>query len=382
MTRQTLPTYLNYYECIAAICASTFRQITHSHDKMKTSVIICEFNPLHNGHKRIIDFAKTFSDKVICVMSGNFVQRGMPACCNKFKRATHAVKSGADLVLELPTVYATSSAENFALGGVRIANELQADFLVFGSECGQLTQLEYCAEKLDDENVNAKIREELAKGVSYPKAVWSATGLNVLEKPNNTLAVEYLRALKRTKSKIVPVTIGREDNFNGDAKEFASSTFLRNNPEKRELFCDDFVTADIDDNVEKLYKDFAVRVLSCAEKEHLEKIAGVTEGLHNKIFASCKTQGYDKMLQDVKSKRYTQTKLQRIVLNCVLGITKEAEKQSKILTPKIKVLAVKSSAKTMLAGLENKSDELTKRADRLYCTFDGETPPTKLLIID
>lgn len=349
---------------------------------MKTSVIICEFNPLHNGHKRIIDFAKTFSDKVICVMSGNFVQRGMPACCNKFKRATHAVKSGADLVLELPTVYATSSAENFALGGVRIANELQADFLVFGSECGQLPQLEYCAEKLDDENVNAKIREELAKGVSYPKAVWSATGLNVLEKPNNTLAVEYLRALKRTKSKIVPVTIGREDNFNGDAKEFASSTFLRNNPEKRELFCDDFVTADIDDNVEKLYKDFAVRVLSCAEKERLEKIAGVTEGLHNKIFASCKTQGYDKMLQDVKSKRYTQTKLQRIVLNCVLGITKEAEKQSKILTPKIKVLAVKSSAKTMLAGLENKSDELTKRADRLYCTFDGETPPTKLLIID
>ncbi len=355
----------------------------HRHTtEMKTSVIICEFNPLHSGHKKIIDFAKTFSDKVICVMSGNFVQRGMPACCNKYKRATHAIKAGADLVVELPTIYATSSAENFALGGVKIANRLNADFLVFGSECGEIKPLEFCAERLDDEAVNARIREHLAQGVSYPKALWLATGLDVLEKPNNVLAVEYLRALKKTNSSVVPVTIAREDNFNGAAAEFASSTFLRNNKTEREKYLPDFVAKDIDDTLEERYKEFATHFVAVATKEELENTAGISEGLHNKLFAADKTNGYDVMMEEVKSKRYTRLKLQRIVLNCVLGITKDLEKQSKNEIPKIKVLAVNSTSKTLLAGIENQSDELTKKADRLFSTFDGEKAPTKLLIMN
>ncbi len=348
---------------------------------MKTSIIICEFNPLHSGHQKIINYAKSISDKVICVMSGNFVQRGMPACCNKYKRAVHAIKVGADLVVELPTIYATSSAENFALGAIKIANELHGDFLVFGSECGQIVPLQYCAEKLDDENVNAKIREQLALGVSYPKALSLATGLDVLEKPNNILAVEYLRALRDTNSNIQPITIAREDNFNGQAQQFASSTYLRNNVAERKQFMQDFVIDDIDDNIERTYCQFATHYLATMEKYQLENIAGVTEGLHNKIFSACKTQGYEKMLQDVKSKRYTMVKLQRIVLNCILGITKDEERQAKITQPLIKVLAVKSTATTLLSGIENQSDEITKRADRLYSTFDGETAPTKLIVI-
>lgn len=347
---------------------------------MKTSVIICEFNPLHSGHKKIIDFAKTISDKVICVMSGNFVQRGMPACCNKFKRALHAVKAGADLVVELPTIYATSSAENFALGGVKIANMLHADFLVFGSECGDVKQLAFCANKLDDETVNARIREQLALGVSYPKALWLATGLDVLEKPNNVLAVEYLRALKKTNSTVCPVTVVREDNYNGTAAEFASSSYLRQNKTEREKYLPDFVLQDIDDSIEQKYTDFATRFVALKTKEELENIAGVSEGLHNKIFAADKAHGYDKMLDDVKSKRYTRLKLQRIVLNCVLGITKDMEKQSKLTKPTVKVLAVNSTSKKLLARIENQCDELTKKADRLYATLDGEKAPQKLQI--
>lgn len=349
---------------------------------MKTSVIICEFNPLHSGHKKIIDFAKTFSDKVICVMSGNFVQRGMPACCNKYKRAAHAIKAGADLVVELPTIYATSSAENFAFGGVQIANRLHADFLVFGSECGEIKPLEFCAERLNDEAVNARIREHLAQGVSYPKALLLATGLDVLEKPNNVLAVEYLRALKKTNSTVVPVTVAREDNFNGTAAEFASSTYLRNNKTEREKYLPDFVAKDIDDTLEERYKEFATHFVAVATKEELENTAGISEGLHNKLFAADKTNGYDAMIEAVKSKRYTRLKLQRIVLNCVLGITKDLEKQSKNEMPQIKVLAVNSASKTLLAGIENQNDELTKKADRLFCTFDGERAPTKLLIVN
>lgn len=315
-------------------------------------------------------------------MSGNFVQRGMPACCNKYKRAIHAIKAGADLVVELPTVYATASAENFALGAVKIANKLHADMLVFGSECGDVAPLKFCAEKLDDKETNEKIRQQLALGVSYPKALWLATGLDVLQKPNNVLAVEYIRALNATKSTITPVTLVREDNYNGQADEFASSTCLRENADLRQKYLAPFVLADMDDTIEEKYKDFATKLVATKTKEQLENVAGVCEGLHNKIFAANKTNGYDAMIEDVKSKRYTRMKLQRIILNCVLGITKDAEKQSKTATPLVKVLAVKSTSKTLLAGLENQSDTLTQIADRLYATLDGEKAPTKLISVD
>ena len=103
---------------------------------MKIAAIICEFNPLHSGHKRLIDYAKSIAEHVVCIMSGNFTQRGLPACADKYSRAKHAVMSGADMVIELPTVFATASAQNFARGGVAIAHKIGADYLVFGSECG------------------------------------------------------------------------------------------------------------------------------------------------------------------------------------------------------------------------------------------------------
>ena len=348
---------------------------------MKTSAIICEFNPLHTGHKKLIDFAKTISDKVVCIMSGNFTERGMPACCNKYKRAAHAIKAGADLVLELPTVYATAAAPNFALGGVKIAELLQADYLVFGSECGDVAELQKIAALLKDEDVNAKIKQAMGRGVTYPKAVSLACGSDILDKPNNTLAVEYINAIQSVGSKIAPVTIAREDNFNGPAKQYASSTLLRNNPQCRNAYTFDFVTNDVDDNIEAKYCDYATRFLASADKSYLETIADVTEGLHNRIFNADKTHGYEKMMEELKTKRYTRAKLQRIVLNCVLGITKDMENHSKLETPKIKVLAVKKGEEQLLTGLENQSDDLTQKADRLYSTFDGETPPTKLVKI-
>ncbi len=345
---------------------------------MKTSVIICEFNPLHYGHKKLIDFAKTFSDKVICVMSGNFVQRGMPACCNKYKRALHAIRAGADLVVELPTVFSTASAENFAFGGVSVANKLGVDYLVFGSECGDISTLQNCLTLLNDPIVNAKIKENLSLGYNYPKAVASAIGTDILDKPNNVLGVEYLRALKNTDSQITPVTIKREDNYNSAPQVYASSSVLRNQPSLREKFTFDFVCTDINDNIENQYCEFATHFLALQEKRNLENIAGITEGLHNRIFVADKTQGFEKMMEYIKTKRYTRLKLQRIVLNCLLGITKEQVRAAKLAPPKIKVLAVSHQSTQLLDGLENLSDEITQRADRLYSTFDHCPPPAKL----
>lgn len=349
---------------------------------MKISVIICEFNPLHYGHKHIIDFAKTISDKVVCVMSGNFVQRGMPAVANKFKRATHAILAGADLVVELPCLAATSSAADFALGGVQIAYALGANYLVFGSECGEIAPLANCAELLERKDVNDKIRLELQQGVAYPKAVAKALGTDVLDKPNNTLAVEYLRAIKHTASHITPVTIAREDNFNGAAGQFASSTALRADATLRVKYTFDFVSKDIDDTVEIKYCEFATRFLSTVDKNYLANVMGVTEGLHNRIFAADKTQGFEKMMAEIKTKRYTRANLNRIVLHAVLGVTKEYTRQN---FEKIKVLAVNAKETQLLANpllsTDTTFDEITSRADRLYATFDGETPPTKLIKI-
>ncbi|MCH5151115.1 MAG: nucleotidyltransferase family protein [Clostridiales bacterium] len=350
---------------------------------MKLAAIICEFNPLHTGHKRLLDYAKTVADNVVCIMSGNFTQRGLPSCADKYSRARHAILAGADLVVELPTVFATASAENFAYGGIAIAEKIGADCLVFGSECGDVDVLKSCVEKIENCETNKLIQQEVAKGVSYPKAVASATGLDVLDKPNNVLAVEYLKALRRANSTIVPLTLKREDNFNTDnAQEYASSKALRDNAELRDKYTFDYVINDIDDCVVSKYCSIAPSILATATKEQLEQIEGVTEGLHNRIFNADKSHGYEYMLEEIKTKRYTRLKLQRIILYQILGITKDAVALYKSQQPCVKVLAVRSSKTTLLQGVDNESDEITQRADRLYATLSGKTAPTKLVKID
>ena len=347
---------------------------------MKLAAIICEFNPLHTGHKKLIDYAKTLADNVVCIMSGNFTQRGLPACADKYARARHALMAGADLVVELPTVYATASAENFALGGVAIAEMLHADCLVFGSECGDVAELNRCVDMLCDETTNGVIRQEMEKGVSYPKAVATATGLDALNKPNNVLAIEYIRAIRRLHSAITPITLKREDNYNEDAAaKFASSMALRKNASLRNRYTFDYVAADIDDQVEQKYCAIAPNFVAVATKDELAQIEGATEGIHNRIYNADKSNGYEKLLEQIKSKRYTRLKLQRIVLNYVLGITKETVADYKKQPIKIKVLGVKVGKENLLNGIENVTDELTQKADRLYYSLCDKNPPTKLI---
>ncbi|MCH5160121.1 MAG: nucleotidyltransferase family protein [Clostridiales bacterium] len=347
---------------------------------MKLAAIICEFNPLHTGHKKLIDFAKTQAEKVVCIMSGNFTQRGLPACADKYKRTRHALLAGADLVVELPTVFATASAENFALGGVRIAEKLHADCMVFGSECGDISELNHCVDILLDEETNARIRQEIEKGQNYPKAVAVATGLVTLDKPNNVLAIEYIKALRKLNSNITPITIKREDNYNENrAGEFASSMALRKDSTLREHYTFEFVAEDIDDTVEQKYYDVAPSFLTVANRDQLAQLEGVTEGIHNRIYNADKSRGFAYLLEQVKTKRYTRLKLQRIILNSILGITKDIVKEAKSQPIKIKVLGVRIGNETLLDGIENETDELTQKSDRLYYSLSGNTPQTKLI---
>ena len=350
---------------------------------MKLAAIICEFNPLHTGHKRLIDYAKSLADKVVCIMSGNFTQRGLPACADKYSRAKHAILSGADLVVELPTVFATASAENFAYGGISIANNLGADCLVFGSECGNIEELKSCIDLINDADSSKRIQQEIQKGVSYPKAIALATGIELLSQPNNVLAIEYLKAIHDTNSAIIPYTLQREDNYNADQpQQYASSMALRENKELRTKYTFDYVTQDIDDSIVDKYCQLAPSFLSVATREQLEQTEGVIEGLHNRIFNADKTRGYEHMIEEIKTKRYTRVKLQRVILYQILGITKNVVSDIKRKQPATKVLAVKSNAVALLQNIENETDEITLRADRLYATLSGKNAPTKLIKIN
>lgn len=351
---------------------------------MKISAIICEFNPIHKGHKRLIDLGRATSDYVVCVMSGNFTQRGLPACADKFARARHAILAGADLVVELPTVYATSSAENFAVGGVKLAELLHADTLLFGSECGDITTLRITAELLSRPQTNEQIREEVAKGVSYPKAVANAIGLPILDTPNNVLALEYLKALARLGSHIEPVTLKRTDNYNAAHPKgrYASSTAIRANPEIAEKYSFDYVVPDIDLGVEKAFCEFVPHAMSLMSLQWMQQIDGMTEGIENRFAAADKSLGYEGLMEQVKTKRYTRAKLQRLALASILGITKRHMAQAIQGTPPVKVLAVSKRA-TQLLQLENPlPDPINILADNLYYSFSKAKPPMKLQVIE
>ena len=194
--------------------------------------IICEFNPFNNGHKYLItEVKKQTNMPVVCLMSGDFVQRGMPAIQDKFTRAKNAVINGADAVVELPTVFACSNAENFAFGAVKILDKLGATTLAFGIENCSLETLDKIAEiKLANSiSFQNAFKNEIENGINYNTALKRAISkeigdekiFEVLSKPNNILAIEYLTAIKKLKSKIKPLAINRIDNGYNSTQENA-----------------------------------------------------------------------------------------------------------------------------------------------------------------
>ena len=206
--------------------------------------VVAEYNPFHNGHVYHLEKAKEKSEAqyTICVTSGNFVQRGNTSVVNKWKKAEMALLNGADLVIELPTVYSVSSAEGFSSGAIKILNGLGiVDSISFGTETDDYGALNNIASVVCDEPKQYKdlLSSELKKGLSFPKARENALMLyfdnneryaNILNGPNNILAVEYLKSLKKIKSTIQPIPVKREKVYYNDNKivdEFASATAIR-----------------------------------------------------------------------------------------------------------------------------------------------------------
>lgn len=349
--------------------------------------IVSEYNPFHNGHLMHLQKSKelTHTDFSIAVMSGNFVQRGDTSIVDKWTKAEIALKSGVDLVIELPTLYAISSAENFADGAIKILNSLGiVDYVSFGSEIGEITPLDDVASVLykEPKEFSSLITKQLRSGLSYPKARELAIQMyfgssqkytDVLENPNNILGIEYLKSLKRLKSPITPITLKRKysDYNSNDIKSgIASATAIRTMLQKGKNihYVVPYETYELLEEKKKYgqiipsLSIFSKEIIYTLRKMTLSEIAAlpdVSEGLENKIKAAANTSNnLEELILKIKSKRYTQSRIQRILLYALLNISEKDITMSKKQMPYIRVLGFNKNGKKIISAIANQNPKL------------------------
>lgn len=307
---------------------------------MNTLGIIAEYNPLHNGHLYQLNRCKEQANAefVIVIMSGNFTQRGEAAILDKWTRSRLAVENGVDLVLELPFAYAVNSAEHFARGGVKILDALGCvTHLGFGAEADSLEDLQRAASILTEEDAEfqQKMRVFLSEGLTYAKAREKAlrfkmgeTSGDFLRFPNNILAMEYLKQLKLSESSITPIMVNRKGaGYHATAAKdgFASATAIREHlsEEERKKYVPQNVSEELDKRicVNDYFSLIQTQVLNRSPEE-LATIFSVSEGLENRMKEQIRrSTDLDDFVEKVKSKRYPETRIRRILCQMLVGLT-------------------------------------------------------------
>lgn len=350
---------------------------------MRVTGIIVEYNPLHNGHIYHINKTKqiTGCDYLVAIMSGNFVQRGEPALVNKWIRTEMALKSGVDLVIELPFIYSTSSAEGFAFGAVSSLNCLGfIDNICFGSEAENIKLLEYIAQILADEPIEYKtlLRKYLKEGISFPSARENALIdyykiknpgifnekelINILGSSNNILGIEYLKSIYRLSSKINPFSIKRVSNSYNQSVltgSISSATSIRKNINNINIIetLPDYVYNTLQSE-KKLgrcpitlsnFSNLILYKLRDSSIDYIKNLLDVGEGLENKIKKGAeKANNIYELIDSIKNKRYTSTRIKRILLYSLLGVTKDVKNSIKSPAGYIRVLGFSENGRMLL----------------------------------
>jgi predicted nucleotidyltransferase len=319
---------------------------------MNITGIIAEYNPLHNGHVYHIESTKkiTHSDGIICIMSGNFVQRGTPALLDKWTRTEMALRNGIDLVIELPLIYSISSAEFFAFGAVSLLNSLGVvNNISFGSEHGNIDILIKIAKILcsESEDFKTMLKLNLNKGLSYPVSRNNtlcsilndncANTSHILNLSNNILAIEYCKSLVRLDSTIVPYAvqrIGSDYNSTDISNSFASATSIRNYLKSNKHFeflkekvpptSFNLIKKNYDENFlvfEDYIFNFCKYKALSSNRNSMANLPDASEGLQNRLFDSLhKTCSFEEFLTATKTKRYTRTRISRLLCQYFVGL--------------------------------------------------------------
>jgi len=393
---------------------------------MKILGIITEYNPFHNGHLYHLSKAKeiTGTDYVIAVMSGNFLQRGEPAIINKWARTKMALNAGVDLIIELPFIFSTQDANGFAFGAVKLLDSLQIiDYLCFGCETDNLDTLYSISNFLHIEPQKYKelIVCNSKNGYEFPRARAQALceyhrifGIDGLEKisplelskllkyPNNILALEYIKHLINLKSKIKPIAIKRmgatyhQKNIKG---KISSATSIRNeilnnlSSPKTDLFMlNDKIKSTIPQSVFPVlekelregrgpitldsYRQYILATLRRMPLEDISRVQGVTEGLENRIKkASLKSYTIEQLINSIKTRRYTRTKIQRIILHLMTNLSKKDVKIFNRCGPLYaRILGFSKKGKTLLRTIKKSSSTplISKLSNYLRQTISEE----------
>lgn len=390
---------------------------------MKICALICEYNPMHTGHVLHLRRTRelTGCDKIVCIMSGNFVQRGEPAVLDKYIRAEAALKNGADLVVELPALFALSCAERFAGGGVMTAAGIDGvTHLSFGSESGDIAALDRAAAAIGNENAQftGKLFNSLGSGKSYIRSRLGALpddeARNTLSSPNNVLACEYIRALKRLSSKIIPITILREgsgyNELNGAGLHPSAAyirKFLRSGDRAGAAAAlgeplSEYIRHCIDQTgAEQRLFIAAAHTINAEDTDSLSKIYDVSERMEYRIKRiAAEALSYDDLVSGITCARYTRARVRRILAAAVLKITQD-EADSLKNTVVSNVLGFKEGSGMLIKRLTNPVSRasdlanvgenagrlmaITERADDLYALLCGAPrrgsfyrPPVKI----
>ena len=342
---------------------------------MKICAIICEYNPFHNGHYYQLTEAKRRSgaDAVLCIMSGNFVQRGEASIMDKFTRARHAVLAGADIVIELPTPFATSNAEIFAKGAIHFLTAIPTvQYLCFGAENADSEALLDAAKLLNEEpkEISKQIKFLMGNGMSYARArqqAWSGCiSESLLSSPNNILGLEYTKALlaKRSSIQILPIQRAgggyNEQSLNND---FSSATAIRtalNSGNNIQKHVPSFVFEDLNKSKNIQLDTLEKYALLSTPTEQIACTLDCSEGLENALKKAAETNG--SLIEKLTSARYTASRIRRIALQSLLKIDERLIRECLQTDLYLRVLAVNKNKIDVLAALSESSFPVLARA--------------------
>lgn len=340
--------------------------------------IISEYNPFHFGHLYHLNesISQTNTDFKVAIISGNFVQRGEPSIINKWEKAKVALSAGFDLVLELPTLYAISSAENFANGSIKIADQIGSNYISFGTESGDLEKLKKLSSLINknEKEYITNVKEKIAEGFSYPKSqelvidkMFGNEFLGVC-KPNNILGLEYLKSLNAISSNITPITVKRDldKSSSSDVRALLRTSGFK--IEDLKISIPDFSYEVLAENIEngnavlslKAFEKEIIYILRTIDNEKLKNIPDVPENmLSNLKKIACSTNSLDDLITALKNKSITQARIQRILLYILLGITKSDMELSKRITPYVRVLGMSENGKKILSDISKDINVIT-----------------------
>ena len=373
---------------------------------MKSVGIICEYNPFHNGHlKHLKKVKELFPDYVvILVMSGHFTERGDASIISKWDKTEIALKAGIDLVVELPYFFASQSSDIFARGAIQILNHLGTEAVVFGSESDNIESLIEIAKTCTNNKKYDKIvKAYLQEGINYPtalsKAIYDLTNKKI-SKPNDILGISYIKEIIKLNSKIKPITIKREDNFNDSFlyDNITSSTSIRENLKNGlEITTQvpDFVKPYLQKKLHFIDDYFSIlkyKILTCSD--NLYKFQTVDEGIENRIMKFIlHSNSYNEFILKIKTKRYTYNKLNRMFTHILCNFTKEEANQFYDVEY-IRILGFNSKGRVYLniikkelkiplitnfSNIENKMLDLQWRATCAYASILDSNEATKLI---